>query len=815
MKVKAPCRATQLRALATLAALSRQTFQTCIDARIVKTGFDPITSRFNFMIKDLSERGQLSQARQLLDQMPNRNSFSIDMIISGYVKWGNLSVARELFDNRFERTAVTWTTMIGAYSKSNRFGDAFKLFTEMHRCGSQPDYVTFLTLLTGCNDVGVAKELYQVHAHIVKLGHHLNHRVCNTLLDSYFKTCSLDSARRIFMEMRGWDSVSFNVMITGYANNGLNEEAIKLFVEMQNLGFKPSDFTFAAVIGASVGLDDTAFGQQIHCFAVKTNFVWNVFVGNALLDFYSKHDCVNEARKLFDEMPELDGISYNVIITAYAWVGNVEESIELFRELQFTTFDRKNFPFPTMLSIAANSLDLQMGQQLHAQVIVSMTDPDFHVANSLVDMYAKCGKFEKAEKILLKLSSKSTVPWTAMISANVQRGLHENGLKLFYEMRRANVSADQATFACVLKASANLASISMGKQLHSCIIRSGFINVYSGCALVDMYANCASVKDAIQTFEEMPERNVVTWNALLSAHAQNGDGKGTLKSFEEMVRSGYRPDSVSLLCVLAACSHCRLVEEGLKYFNSMTNVYELVPKREHYGAMVDALCRSGRFDEAEKLMARMPFEPDEIMWTSILNSCRIHRNHALARKAASQLFNMKVLRDAAPYVTMSNIFAEAGHWESVLKVKKAMRERGVRKVPAYSWVEIKHKVHVFSANDDKHPQILEILEKIEMLAKQMEKEGYKPDISCAHQKVDDESKIDSLKYHSERVAIAFALISTPEGSPILVMKNLRACTDCHAAIKVISKIVGREITVRDSNRFHHFRDGFCSCGDYW
>ncbi|KAJ6729131.1 hypothetical protein OIU85_020092 [Salix viminalis] len=714
MKVKAPYRANQLKTLAALAAFSGQTLQTCIDARIVKTGFDPVTSRFNFMIKDLSERGQLFQARQLLDQMPNRNSFSTDIIISGYVKSGNLTVARRIFDDTIERTVVTWTTMIGAYSKSNRFGDAFKLFAEMHGSGSEPDYVTYITLLAGCNDLKMAKELYQVHAQIVKLGHHLNLRVCNTLLDSYFKTGGLDSARRIFMEMGGWDSVSFNVMITGYANNGLNEGAIKLFVEMQNLGFKPSDFTFAAVIGASTGLDNTAFGQQIHGFVVKTSFIRNVFVGNAFLDFYSKHDCVDEVRKLFNEMPEWDGISYNVTITAYAWVGKVKESTDLFQELQFTTFDRKNFPFPTMLSIAASSLDLQMGRQLHAQVVVSMDDPDFRVSNSLVDMYAKCGKFEEADRIFLKLSSRSTVPWTAMISANVQRGLHENGLKLFYEMRRADVSADQATFACVLKASANLASILLGKQLHSCVIRSGFMNVYSGCALVDMYANCASIKDAIKTFEEMSERNVVTWNALLSAYAQNGDGKGTLRSFKEMIL--------------------------------------------------------------------------------------IHKNYALARKAAGQLFNMKVLRDAAPYVTMSNIFAEAGQWDSVVEVKKAMRDRGVRKLPAYSWVEIKHKVHVFSANDDKHPQQLEILRKIEMLAEQMEKEGYDPDISCAHQNVDKESKIDSLKYHSERLAIAFALINTPEGSPILVMKNLRACTDCHAAIKVISKIVGREITVRDSNR---------------
>eukprot|EP00257_Ricinus_communis_P013359 XP_015570778.1 putative pentatricopeptide repeat-containing protein At2g01510 [Ricinus communis] len=787
-----------------------------IDARIVKTGFNPITSRSNYQVKSLLQRGQLSEARDLFDQMPHKNTVSVNMMILGYVKERNLSIARELFDSMVDRTAVTWTILIGGYCQFDQFSEAFKLFSNMIRDGKKPDYVTFATLLSGCNDPEMTKELFQVHTHVVKLGHGSAVIICNSLVDSYCKMHRLDLAHRIFKEMVERDSVTYNALITGYGKEGLNEDAIRLFTQMQNLGFEPSDFTFQAVLCACIGLDDIIFGQQIHGYAVKMGLVWNVFVGNSLLDFYSKHDCVNDAWKLFSKMPELDGVSYNVMITAYSWIGQYRESIDLFRELQFTKFERRNFPFATMLSIAGNTLDLQMGQQLHSHAIVTGADLEVLVANSLVDMYAKCGRSEYAERIFVKLSSKSTVPWTALISANVQKGLLEEGLKLFNEMRRTNVSADQATFASVLKASANLASISLGKQLHSYLIRSGFwSNVYSGSALVDMYAKCGSVKEAIRTFKEMPGRNVISWNALISAYAQNGDGEATLKSFEEMVLSGYQPDSVSFLSVLSACSHCGLVEEGLQYFSSMTKVYKLVPKREHYACVVDMLCRSGRFDKAEKLIAEMPFEPDEIIWSSVLNSCRIHKNHDLAKRAANQLFNMDVLRNAAPYVTMSNILAAAGQWDTVGKIKKAMRERGLKKLPAYSWVEIKHKVHVFSANDKQHPRMKEILQKIARLSEHMEKEGYVPDASCTLHNVEEDLKIESLKYHSERLAIAFALISTPEGSPILVMKNLRACTDCHAAIKVISKIARREITVRDSSRFHHFRDGFCSCKDYW
>lgn len=787
-----------------------------VDARIIKTGFDVNTFRSNSELKNLVRTGQLSHARQLFDQMPQRNTWSINLLISGYLKSGNLSYARELFDGMCERTAVSWTIIIGGYSKFNQPIEAFKLYADMCRWGTVPDYVTFATLLSGCDETVSANVIVQVHGHIIKLGHDSTLMVCNSLVDSYCKLRVLDLAFHLLKEMPTKDSVTFNAMITGYSQDGLNEQAIKLFMEMLKLGLRPSEFTFAAVLCASMGLDDVALGRQVHGLVVKTDFIWNVFVGNALLDFYSKHDCVDDARKLFDEMPELDCVSYNMIITCYAWNRNQKGSLDLFRELQFTMFDRRNFPFATMLSLAANRLDLELGRQIHAQALVTSADSEILVGNALVDMYAKCNRFEEANVVFGHLAHRSSVPWTAMISAYVQKGLHEEALKLFNKMRRANICGDQATFASTLRASATLASLSLGRQLHSSIIGSGCMsNVFCGSALLDMYAKCGSIEDAIQTFQEMPNRNIVSWNALISAYAQNGEGEATLRSFDEMVQSGLEPDSVSFLTLLTACSHRGLVQEGLWYFNIMTQSYKLAPKREHYASIVDVLCRSGRFSEAEKIMGQMPFEPDEIMWSSILNSCRIHKNQELAKRVADRLFSLNVLRDAAAYVNMSNIYAQAGQWEDVGKVKKAMRERGVKKVPAYSWVEIKHKLHVFTANDNTHPQHEEIRRKIDELGKRMEMEGYKPDTSCALHNVDEEIKVDSLKYHSERLAIAFSLISTPEGSPILVMKNLRACTDCHAAIKVISKIVKRDIMVRDSSRFHNFRNGFCSCEDYW
>lgn len=789
-----------------------------IDAQSIKTGFDPSTCRSNYQLKDLIDEMEVSKAHQLFDQMPQKNTYSKNMMLSGYVKSGNLTVAKELFDGMVARTAVSWTIMIGAYSQKNQFKTAFGLYAEMCKAGAErPDEVTFTTLLSGCcDDSDALKEVVQVHGNVIKMGFGSELRVCNSLVDCYCKCGCLDLALQLFSGMLNKDSVTFNAMITGYTKCGMNECAVKLFFQMQHLGLKPSDFTLAAVLCAIVGLDGVALGQQVHGLAVKSNFVSNVFVANALLDFYSKHDCIYDVEKLFYEMLELDGVSYNILITGYANHQQYKESVNLFQKLQLTRFDRRQFPFATMLSIAANTLDLEMGKQIHAQTLVTRAISETLVGNALVDTYAKCDRFEEANVLFGNLACRSHIPWTAMISANVQNGLYEEAIKLFKDMRRDSFSGDQATFASTLRASANLASLSLGNQIHTCITRLGFMsNVFCGSALLDMYAKCGSIKDAVRIFQEMPVRNTVSWNALISAYAQNGDSEATFKSFTEMIQSGLPPNTVSFLSVFTACSHSGLVEEAMKYFNSMTETYNLVPRKEHYASLVHILCRSGKFTEAEKIMTDMPFEPDEIMWSSVLNSCRMHKNKDLAEKAAEQLFNINVLRDGSAYVSMSNIYAEAGDWENVATVKKAMRQRGVKKVTAYSWVEIKHEVHLFTANDMIHPQIKRIWKKIDELWTLMEEEGYKPDTSFALHDETDEIKKESLKYHSERLAIAFALTSTPEGSPILIMKNLRACPDCHAAIKVISKIVGREITVRDSNRFHHFKDGSCSCGDYW
>ncbi|CAI9113319.1 OLC1v1013896C1 [Oldenlandia corymbosa var. corymbosa] len=416
-----------------------------VDAKAIKTGFNPDIMRFNFQLKSLVNNGKVTEAHQLFDQRPNKNAYSINMMMQGYIKSGDISTAKELFDGMVTRTAVSWTVMMGAYSQRNQFLSAFGLYAEMCKVGTEkPDQVTFTTLLSGCCDGSEALlEVVQVHGHVIKMGFDSETVLCNSLLDSYCKCRSLSQAKQLFNGMLERDSVTFNTMITGYAKHRMNNNAVKLFVEMRYMGLKPSDFTFAAVLGAIVGFEGLSLGQQVHGLAIKSSFVQNVFVGNAYLDFYSKNGSSSDVEKLFYEMPELDGVSYNILIASYANDELYNKSVDLFRKLQLTTFDRKQFPFPTLLSIAANTFDLEMGKQIHAHTLVTTAISETLVGNALIDMYAKCDEYENADYLFRNLACRSNVPWTAIISANVQKGLYEEAVALFNDMRRDNLQGDQ------------------------------------------------------------------------------------------------------------------------------------------------------------------------------------------------------------------------------------------------------------------------------------------------------------------------------------------------------------------------------------
>eukprot|EP01018_Ginkgo_biloba_P031949 Gb_23267 [translate_table: standard] len=698
---------------------------------------------------------------------------------------------------------------------------------------------TYSRLLQACASLQALREGKLVHAQMIKTAFQPDISLGNQLTNLYAKCGCMENARQVFDKMPKQNVVSWNMMITGYAKcktvsyshqlfdeipnqEGFSfnagdpqDESLKLFCQMQRVGKKPDRITFASVLGACISLKDMEQGKQVHSHIIKTGYQLNVFVGSALVDMYSKCGSIGYARQVFDKFTFRDVVLWNVIVAGYAQNGYGKEALKLFSEMIFVGIMPDEFTFGTLLSACGNLPALEQGKQIHVHVIRIGFESSVVVGSALVDMYAKCGSIEDAGMAFNTMHGRNTVSWTVMIVAYGQNGHGEDALKLFCQMQRASMRPDQLTFASVLSACANLAALKEGRQVHAHMLRSGFeSHLSAGNALVSTYAKSGTIEDAYQVFNNMPERDVVSWTAMICGYAYHGNGKEALQLFEQMLQAGMKPDEITLIGVLSACSHSGLVDEGYQYFDSMNRDHCIEPRKEHYACIIDLLGRAGRLDEADCFIKNMSFEPDASVWAALLGACRVHNNMELGKHAAECLFNLEP-QNAANYVLMSNIYAAAGRWDEVAKVRKMMKDRGVQKIPGCSWIEVKSRVHAFVVGDRSHPQVEEICAILEILARQMKEAGYVPDTNFVLHDVEDEYKNDFLCHHSEKLAIAFGLINTSHGTPIIVVKNLRVCGDCHTAIKFISKIVGRKIVVRDANRFHHFKDGQCSCGDYW
>jgi pentatricopeptide repeat protein len=351
--------------------------------------------------------------------------------------------------------------------------------------------------------------------------------------------------------------------------------------------------------------------------------------------------------------------------------------------------------------------------------------------------------------------------------------------------------------------------------LYCQVVRMGLEdNVYVGTSVVDMYSKCGRVEMARKAFQKIKGKNILSWSAMIAGCGMHGHGQEALEDFSEMRRSGLKPNYITFISVLAACSHAGLLKEGRYWYNAMRREFGIEPGVEHYGCMVDLLGRAGCLDEAYALIREMKVEPDAAMWGALLSACRIHKNVELAEISAKRLFELDAT-NSGYYVLLSNIYAEAGMWKDVERMRVLVKTRGIDKPPGYSSVELKGKTHVFYVGDKSHPQHSKIYSYLEKLLERMQEAGYVPNTGSVFHDLDEEDKESMLRIHSEKLAIAFALMNSVQGSIIHVMKNLRVCTDCHTAIKIITKLTGREIVVRDIQRFHRFREGSCSCGDYW
>ncbi|XP_061371128.1 pentatricopeptide repeat-containing protein At1g11290, chloroplastic-like [Gastrolobium bilobum] len=601
----------------------------------------------------------------------------------------------------------------------------------------------------------------------------------NALLSAYAKLGLVEDLHAVFDQMPYRDSVSYNTLIACFASNRHSSKALKVLVSMQEDGFQPTQYSYVNALQACSQLLDFRHGKQIHGRVVVADFGKNTFVWNALTDMYAKCGDVDRARWLFDGMIHKNVVSWNLMISGYVKMGNPDVCIHLFNEMQ-----------------------------------LSGLKPDQVTVSNVLNAFFQCGRVDDARNMFSEMPKKDEICWTTMIVGYAQNGREEDALMLFADMLRGNVSPDSYTISSVVSSCAKLASLNHGQVVHGKVILMGVDdNMLVSTALVDMYCKCGVTLDAWIIFETMPIRNVITWNAMIQGYAQNGQVPEALALYEKMLQENFKPDNISFVGVLSACVNAEMVEEGQKCFDSIRE-QGMTPTLDHYGCMITLLGRSGKIDKAVDLIKSMPHEPDYRIWSTLLSVCT-KGDIKNAELAASHLFELDQ-HNAGPYIMLSNLYAACGRWKDVAAVRSLMKNRNAKKFAAYSWVEIENEVHRFVSEDRTHPEVKRIYGELNKLISILQQIGYNPDTNVVLHNVGEEEKFRSISYHSEKLALAFALIRKPNGvAPIRIIKNIRVCDDCHVFMKFASITIARPIIMRDSNRFHHFFGGKCSCKDLW
>lgn len=789
----------------------------------------------------------------------------MNSLMAAYVKLGETADARRLFEEMRQRDVVSYTCLISAYAKSGQAGEALELFLQMQLVGIRPNAFSLVAILTSCirrADPLLGSQLHAVAAKLRCSGEGSDLHVGNALMAAYVACGRVEKAVGVFAEMAERDAASWSTVISGMVKQGRHRRALQLFREMRREGLRGDSFTVSGVLTAAAAVEGIAAaraGEGVHAHAVKMGLELELSVGNSLIAFYTRFGSEEDVAGVFRRMPERDviswnglvrglmafgsveaaaeafrrsparnGVSFNTLLAGFRQNGHGHRALNLFREMVEGGLELSAFTLTGAVAACAMLREPAAGEQIHGfSVKAGCTSSDDHnwVAAALLDMYAKCGRLEAAEKIFRRWEEgddeeqeSRDIAWTAIICGYAGEGRLDEALGLFNLMQRERglPAMDRVTLTAALRLCGQLGAAAMGRQLHGFLCKSaGFTDRQLCNAVLSMYASCGDLEAAAELFRRLPEKDVASWNALIKAHLLRRRGDDAIAVWRSMEAAGVEPDASTFSSVLSACKFTRLDSAGecRRLLSSMGTT----PSPEHYAAAVDAMSFWGHLEEAEELIRSMPVPPDSRVWRALLRHC----DHRLRREAASELLRSEP-EDPAAYILVSNLYAASGRWRCAEEVRREMREKGLRKRPARSWLVDEGggeggaaAVHWFYARDRSHPRTKDIYAGLELLIAECMKQGYDPDTSFVLQEAEEFQKRDFLFYHSAKLAAAFGHLTAPPGRPLRVVKNVRLCGDCHSFLKTFSAATGREVLLRDPTGFHHFRGGGCSCGDRW
>ncbi|XP_030521590.1 pentatricopeptide repeat-containing protein At2g13600-like [Rhodamnia argentea] len=526
-----------------------------------------------------------------------------------------------------------------------------------------------------------------IHAPLLKGSVPFSLFLKNQMLNAYLKCGSLESGLRLFEEMPERNVVSWSALITGFVQQGRPEGAISLFRRMNREGTaRPNEFTLVSTLHACSLLRESGLAHQVYAQVVRLGFEWNVYLINAFSTALIRNGRLLEAMEVFEKCQLRDIVSWNAIMAGYLELSYAEVPWFWGRMIREGEVKPNHYTFSSVLTALASLSDIEMGLQVHAQLVKCGHGSDICVGNSLVGMYVKNLRLDEGFRAFGEMCSRNVLSWTQMAAGCLLCGEPGKALEVFAEMRKAGILPNEFTLSTALNACANIASLEEGVKIHGVRIKLGSdVDICAANALIDMYMKCGCVDAARGVFQSMREHSVVSWTTMIIGCAQNGQAREALKFFDEMIEEGAQPNDITFVCVLDACSQGGFVDEGWKYFSSMSQHHGISPREDHYACMVNLLGRNGQIKQAEGLILSMPFQPGVLIWQTLLGAALFHGDMETAKRASDHALKLD-RKDPSTYVLLSNMFAGLRNWDGVGMMRELMETSDVRKLPGSSWI---------------------------------------------------------------------------------------------------------------------------------
>ncbi|WOL03595.1 pentatricopeptide repeat-containing protein [Canna indica] len=750
--------------------------------------------------------------------------FMHNVLLNAYCRCGDLSDAHQLFDRTRVRDAATWNILAAGYARVGYGGRALCVFNEARNAAIALDRFSYAGALSACADCGDVKTGRIVHGMVIVNGLARRAFITNSLMDMYSKCGMTDEVRLVFDRAEELDEVSWNSLLSAYVSIGWPEVAVHVLVWMHRLGVKLNSFALGSILKACSEMTDSEdVRRMMHGCVTKLGLDLDLFVGSAMLDMYAKNGGLEEAIMIFECIPKPSLVVFNAMIAGFSRLGTEScsqdrvKALRLFQEMLRRQMKPSKFTFKSVLEACISLGALRCGRQIHAHIVMNSLQDDEFIGSALITLYSTSNLAVEALRCFQMSPKQETFTWTSMISAYTWDEQYEAALSLFKELLGLERKPEQFILSSVMTVCSHLGLLRIGEQLHGYAMKLGFANfTVCGNSLIDMYTKIGDLSASIKTYQDIGSLDDFSWSVMISSYALHGSARDGLMLFEKMKDCRVVPNHFTFLAVLTACSHGGFLDEGFRYYESMSAEYGLAPNSKHCACIIDLLGRAGRIADAwDFLLLRSGFSKDPILWHALLRACVIYGDIESAIHIGERLLIMEPL-SATSYMQLYNMYMDVGKISLAMRTRGLMWERGVNKETGLCWIEIGASFDSFVTNSGHHPHMDAIYEKLQdiLLHIKMKKGNF--GLKILELEYQSKKWRESLmNSHIELLAVALGMTKLPESVPIRVMKNQRVCRECHFMLKLFSEIEKREIIVRDPVQFHHFSWGSCTCSDYW